>query len=135
QISISSPSVDPMDAAAALPGELPLTGGLSTQNPAQPSIGIVRLRDVATVEAGAQNYNQTCLYEGKPSGGLMVFTVPGTNALEVADAVRAKMEELRARFPDGLDYTIAYDTTPFIRESVSDVTRALLQAVALVALV
>ena len=50
-----------------------------------------------------------------------LYQLPGTNALDVADRVRAKMEELETRFPDGLDYDIAYDTTPFIRESIADV--------------
>ena len=84
---------------------------------------------------GRQNYNQSCLFDGKPSVGLGVFQLPGTNALDVADRVRAKMEELKTRFPDGLDYDIAYDTTPFIRESVADVMHTMLLASILVGLV
>ena len=64
-----------------------------------------------------------------------VYQLPGTNALDVADRVRAKMEELKTRFPDGVDYDIAYDTTPFIRESVDDVVQTLLEAVVLVGVV
>jgi multidrug efflux pump len=67
--------------------------------------------------------------------GLAVFQLPGTNALDVAEAVKAKMRELKTRFPEGLDYAIAYDTTVFIRESVADVISALLQAVAFVGVV
>ena len=67
--------------------------------------------------------------------GLSVYQRPDTNALDVADAVRKKMEELKTRFPDGLDYAIGYDTTPFIRESVQDVVITMLEAVALVGLV
>ncbi len=67
--------------------------------------------------------------------GLSVYQLPGTNALDVADRVRAKMEELKTRFPDGVDYDIAYDTTPFIRESVREVFKTLLDAVLLVGLV
>ena len=67
--------------------------------------------------------------------GLAVYQLPGTNALDVAERVQAKMEELKTRFPDGVDYQIAYDTTPFIRESVADVVRTLFEAVMLVALV
>ena len=70
-----------------------------------------------------------------PSVGLSVYQLPGTNALDVADPVRKKMEELKTRFPDGVDYDIAYDTTPFIRESVHDVVTTLLEAVVLVGLV
>ena len=76
---------------------------------------------MARVELGAQNYNQSCTFDGSPSVGLGVYQLPGTNALDVADRVRAKMKELKKRFPDGVDYDIAYDTTPFIRESVDDV--------------
>ncbi len=115
--------------------EMPTGSGISRQGPGQPSVAIVRLKDVARVQLGAQNYNQSCIFDGKPSVGLAVFQLPGTNALEVAENVRKKMAELKTRFPDGLDYSIAYDTTPFIRESVADVAHALLQAVALVGVV
>ncbi len=108
----------------AVPGG---TNGESTQ--------LVRLRDVARVELGAQNYNQACTVDGRPSVALAVYQLPGTNALDVAERVRKKMEQLKTRFPDGLDYGIYYDTTPFIRESVKDVVKTLLEAVVLVALV
>src|SRR5271170_5206491 len=84
---------------------------------------------------GAQNYNQSCTFDGKPSVGLSIYQLPGTNALDVADRVRAKMEELKTRFPDGVEYQIAYDTTPFIRESVRDVIYTLFEAVILVGIV
>src|SRR5262249_9398619 len=82
-----------------------------------------------------QNYNQTCLFDGHPAVGLSVYQLPGTNALDVADAVRKKMEELKARFPDGVEYAIGYDTTPYVRESIEDVVRTMIEAVALVGLV
>jgi multidrug efflux pump len=100
-----------------------------------PAGGVVRLKDVARLELGAQQYNQFCTFDGMPSVALGVHQLPGTNALEVAERIRKKMEELKANFPDGLDYEIAYDTTPFIRESIQDVVKTLLEAVALVALV
>ena len=98
-----------------------LLGGLR-RAPPSPSDAVVRLRDVARVELGAQNYNQ-CLHLRRPPrpSALAIYQLPGTNALDVADRVQAKMEELKTRFPDGVDYSIAYDTTPFIRESVDDV--------------
>jgi multidrug efflux pump len=102
---------------------------------AEPAAGIVRMRDVARIEMGAQNYNQACTFDGHPSVGLSIYQLPGTNALDVADRVRAKMEELKTRFPDGVDYDIAYDTTPYIRESVSEVFKTLRDAVLLVSLV
>ena len=102
----------------------------------QPSSAIVRLRDVARgIEMGAASYTQSCIFDGKPSVGLGIYQLPGTNALDVADRVRAKMEELAARFPPGLKYQIAYDTTPFIRESIDDVRTTFLEAVALVGVV
>ena len=105
------------------------------RGPGRPSFGVVRLRDVARIELGAQNYNQSCSFDGQPAVGLCVYQRPGTNALDVADAVRKKMEELKTRFPDGLAYDIGYDTTPFIRESVWDVVVTMLEAVGLVGLV
>jgi multidrug efflux pump len=103
--------------------------------PAAPSNSVVRLRDVGRVEMGALNYNQFCTFDGQPAVGLSVYQLPGTNALDVADSVRAKMEELKTRFPPGVRYTIAYDITPFIRESVDEVFNTLRDAVILVAIV
>ncbi|HTU90378.1 MAG TPA: efflux RND transporter permease subunit [Gemmataceae bacterium] len=100
-----------------------------------PSNGIVRLRDVARVERGSQQYEQSCTLDGKPSVALSIYQLPGTNALETAAGVRAKMKELKARFPEGLDYKIVYDTTPFIRQSVHEVFSTLRDAVFLVAIV
>ena len=98
----------------------------------RPSAGIVRLRDVARVELGSQQYSQSCTFDGLPSVGLAVFQLPGTNALDVSDRVKARMEELSTRFPDGVQYKIGYDITPFVRESVNDVVRTLFEAVILV---
>src|SRR6202007_2410273 len=84
---------------------------------------------------GAQNYNMSCTLDGQPSVGLSVYQLPGTNALDVADRVRAKIKELKKRFPPGLEYTIARDTTPFIRESIGEVYNTLRDAVILVAIV
>jgi multidrug efflux pump len=96
---------------------------------------IVRLKDVAKVELGALNYDQSCTLDGKPSVALSVYQLPGTNAIETADRVRSKMEQLRARFPNWVDYNIVYDTTPFIRESIDEVFVTLIHAVILVAIV
>ncbi len=79
---------------------------------------------------GALNYNQAQTFDGHHSVGIAVFQLPGTNALDVADRVKRKMAELKKRFPEGIDYQIAYDTTPFIRESVADVVKTLFEAVA-----
>ncbi|HTU90379.1 MAG TPA: efflux RND transporter permease subunit [Gemmataceae bacterium] len=112
-----------------------LSGETMGRGPGRPDAAIVRLRDIARMELGAQNYNQACLFDGKPSVGLGLYQLPGTNALDVADNVRKKMEELKTRFPDGVDYAIGYDTTPYIRESIRGVFHTLLEAVVLVGLV
>ena len=96
---------------------------------------IVRLKDVATIELGAREYDQNCTLDGQSSVALSVYQRPGSNALETARVVREKMEELKARFPSGLDYQIVYDTTPFIQESVNEVFHTLRDAVFLVAFV
>ena len=95
----------------------------------------VRLKDVGNLELGALVYNQLCTLDGHPSVALSVYQLPGSNALEVASNVRAKMAELRERFPKGIDYSIVYDTTPFIEESIQEVFHTLRDAVILVAIV
>src|SRR5437660_492432 len=96
---------------------------------------LVRLGDVANIELGAQAYDQTCTLNGQPSVALSVYQLPGSNALDTAKHVRTKMEELKNRFPDGVDYSIVYDTTPFINQSISEVFKTLRDAVILVAVV
>jgi multidrug efflux pump len=109
--------------------------GAGVSGSAPQATGIVRLRDVARVELGSQQYDQSCTLDGKPSVALSVYQLPGSNALDTAAGVYAKMRELKSRFPDGLDYKIVYDTTPFIRESVNEVFKTLRDAVILVAIV
>jgi multidrug efflux pump subunit AcrB len=96
---------------------------------------LVRLRDVAEIELGALGYDQTCTLDGNPSVALSIYQLPGSNALDVANAVREKMDELKDRFPEGVDYAIVYDTTPFINESILEVFKTLRDAVILVAVV
>jgi multidrug efflux pump len=96
---------------------------------------MIRLKDVARTELGAVAYDQVCTLDNQPSIALSVYQLPGSNALETAEEVRAKMEDLKTRFPEGVDYAIVYDTTPFIRESVNEVFISLRDAVILVAIV
>jgi len=96
---------------------------------------VVRLHDVARTELGALAYNQVCTLDTKPSVALSIYQLPGSNALEIANTVRAKMDEMKESFPEGIDYAIVYDTTPFIRESVNEVFKALRDAIILVAIV
>src|SRR3954447_5885288 len=96
---------------------------------------VTYLKDVARIELGAKSQDQTCTLDGKSSAALAIFQLPGSNALATADRVRAKMDELKTRFPGGVDYGIVYDTTPFTRESIKTVVHTLFEAFILVALV
>jgi multidrug efflux pump len=96
---------------------------------------VVRLRDVSRSELGARNQDTRCTLDGKPSVGLAIYQLPGSNALETAENIRRRVKELSARFPRGLRYDIVYDTTPFIEESVAEVFHTLRDAVILVAIV
>ena len=96
---------------------------------------MIRLRDVARIELGAMAYDQVCTLDTKPSIALSIYQLPGSNALETAAEVKVKMDDLKTRFPEGVDYAIVYDTTPFIRESVNEVFISLRDAVILVAIV
>jgi multidrug efflux pump len=96
---------------------------------------VVTLGDVASISFGGQNYGQAARYNGQPAGGLAVFLSPGNNALAVADAVKAEMAELARTLPQGVKWTIPYDTTPFITASIHEVLRTLVEAIVLVFLV
>jgi multidrug efflux pump len=95
----------------------------------------VRLRDVARIELGAQNYATSARLNGNPSTGIGVQLSPSGNALATADAVHKRMQELSQYFPQGVKYTIPFDTSRFVRISISQVAETLLEAVALVFLV
>jgi multidrug efflux pump len=100
-----------------------------------PTGQVVRMRDVSRSELGSKNQDTRCTLDGKPSVGLAIYQLPGSNALETADNIRKRMKELVVRFPHGLNYSIVYDTTPFIKESVAEVFHTLRDAVILVAIV
>src|SRR6185437_7718136 len=97
--------------------------------------GVLRIRDVARVELGAVNYDASTALDGRPTIGIAVYLQSGANALEVGKAVRAQMVELQARFPEGVNYLIPFDTTRFVQESIREVVKTLLEAAALVILV
>src|SRR6185295_15452587 len=82
---------------------------------------VTYLRDVSRTELGARNQDVLSRLDRRPSSGVAVFLLPGANALDTADGIKAKMQELELRFPKGLRYGLIYDTTPFIRESVNEV--------------
>src|SRR5437016_3482238 len=96
---------------------------------------VTYLKDVARTELGARNQDVFVRLDGKPSVGVGIFQLPGSNALDVGDGVKAKMRELETRFPKGLHYVVINDITPFIRASVHEVFITLRAAVLLVAVV
>lgn len=96
---------------------------------------MVRVRDIARVELGTERYGSNILFNGKPAAALAVRQAPGANALNTADAVKAKMSELAKYFPSGMKVIYPYDTTPFIRVAINEVVKTLFEAVLLVFLV
>ncbi|MER3356645.1 MAG: efflux RND transporter permease subunit [Hoeflea sp. D1-CHI-28] len=97
--------------------------------------GLVLLDDVARVEIGAENYATIARFNGNPASGMAISLAPGANALDTAEAVKARMEEFANFFPEGVDYVIPYDTTPFIEISIKEVVKTLFEAIGLVFLV
>ncbi len=87
------------------------------------------------IELGAKNYDVNSYLDGEPSATLAVFQLPGSNALDTAEAIRSKMDELKTRFPEGVDYRIYYDTTVFVNESIHSVIHTLIEAFILVFIV
>ncbi len=102
---------------------------------ASPDGSTVRLKDIARIELGAQDYSRNARLNGQPIAGMAVRITPGANALETALGVRAKMQELARYFPQGMDWAVPYDTTRFIELSIQEVVKTLLEAAALVVLV
>jgi HAE1 family hydrophobic/amphiphilic exporter-1 len=96
---------------------------------------MVRLKDVARIELGAQVYNVKGRMDGQPAGLMAIYQAPGTNALATVQEVRHVMEEAKKRFPAGLDYTVSLDTTRSVQEGISDIVITLLEALGLVILV
>ena len=99
---------------------------------ARPDGGIVRIADVARVELGSQLYSAFGLLDGQPSAVMAIYQLPDANAVDVAANIRARVEELSERFPEGLRAEILYDTTDFVRASIAEVVETLLIAIALV---
>ncbi|HAW26274.1 MAG: multidrug efflux RND transporter permease subunit [Gammaproteobacteria bacterium] len=135
-------------------GDLPLAEGIEINAPletrgrfstpeefasiilrATPDGSAIRLRDVARVELGAQNYTSRSELNGQPAAGLAVQLSPGANALDTAAAVKQRMRELAEGFPEDIAWTVPFDSTPFISSSIQQVVVTLLQAMALVVLV
>ena len=97
--------------------------------------GVLRLKDVARLELGAQTYDQFVTVDGKPTIGTAIFLQSGANALKVAEAVRKTMDEMAKGFPQGVTYLVPFDTTRFVVASINEVIHTLLIAAFLVLLV
>ncbi len=93
------------------------------------------LKDVARIEMSADSYSLRALLNNKRAVALPIFQLPGANALQLSTDVREKMEELKKNFPDGIDYSVVYDPTVFVRHSIEAVIHTLIEAVALVVIV
>jgi HAE1 family hydrophobic/amphiphilic exporter-1 len=102
---------------------------------AAPDGGIVRIKDVARVELGAQDYTVSSHLNGKPSAIVAVYQLPGSNAVQAADGVKKLLAEQRQRLPQGVDYTIALDTTRAVSEGIKEIIETLLIAIVLVIIV
>ncbi|HVK17009.1 MAG TPA: efflux RND transporter permease subunit, partial [Fimbriiglobus sp.] len=107
----------------------PLTGVDQTTRP------VVRLKDVARVELTARSRDINNYLDGMPGVGVAAFQLPGSNALDTADRIKARLAQMEKRFPPGVNMAVHYDTTPYIRQSVDEVYATLIDAVILVAIV
>ncbi len=97
--------------------------------------GLTRLRDVARIELGASSYGTESLLDNQPATAVVIFQMPGSNALEISDNVHKVMDNLKKNFPEDVDYRIAYDPTVFVRGSIEAVVHTLFEAILLVVLV
>ena len=95
----------------------------------------VRLKDISRIEIGTESYDSVAAYNGKPAAGLAVKLATGANALNTAEAVRKRFEELKPFFPEGVEVVYPYDTTPFVKISIEEVVKTLVEAIVLVFLV
>jgi multidrug efflux pump len=100
-----------------------------------PDGSIVRVRDVGRTELGTESYDSQVFHNGKPAAVLAIRQAAGANALETADAIRAKVEEMSRYFPPGMKAVYPYDTTPFVKVAIEEVVKTLFEAIALVFLV
>jgi len=100
-----------------------------------PDGSVVRLKDVSRIELGALTYQQRSRLNGKPACPIGIFQVPGSNAIAVADGVKKTLKELKARFPDDLDYVVALDTTLPVTEGIKEIEHTLFEAIGLVIIV
>ncbi len=102
---------------------------------ANPDGSLVRVSDVARIEMGSLNYAQEGAFNGQPAGVIAAFQLPGSNALDVASAIRATMDDLKKHFPPGMDYQVSLDTTAPVKAGIEEILITLAEAIGLVVLV
>lgn len=102
---------------------------------ANPDGSILRLKDVARIEMGAQNYDTISRFNGRATSGMAIYQLPGSNAVETAKNITARLDQLKKRFPKGLALDMTLDTTKVVTEGMKEITMTLLEALALVVLV
>lgn len=102
---------------------------------AQGPSGVLYLKDVARIELGAQNYNVASALDGQAGVAMPIFLQTGANALDTANAIKAKVEELKAKFPQGMEYNIPYDTSDFVKATIKEVFHTFGEALVLVVVV
>ena len=142
QVTTGSLGKLPQDKATAFELQLVTKGRLAKPEEfgnivlrANPDGSVVRISDVGRVELGAEQYGVTSTFDGKPAATLGIFQNPDANAVDVMNGVRETMTRLAARFPAGLHYAIALDSTEFVKEAIYEVVRTLVEAIAIVVVV
>ena len=142
QVAAGQLGAPPLPSAASFQVAINTKGRLSSEDDFRNIIiktgdygQVTRLKDVARVELGADTYALRALLDNKPAAAIPVFQRPGSNAIDVSNKVRAKMEQLKKDFPQGMDYHIVYDPTIFVRGSIHAVVHTLIEAILLVVIV
>ncbi|WP_372803071.1 efflux RND transporter permease subunit [Paracoccus seriniphilus] len=102
---------------------------------AQEDGGLVLLQDVARVEVGSESYAAEATYNGRPAAGMAISLAPGANALDTSERIKERMSEFSEFFPEGVEYVIPFDTTPFVEISIEEVVHTLIEAIVLVFIV
>jgi HAE1 family hydrophobic/amphiphilic exporter-1 len=102
---------------------------------ANPDGSVVRIGDVARVELGAKASDRFSTFNGKPAAAVGIYLAPGANAVQVADKIAATLADLKTRFPEDLDYSLVFDTSVFVKDTIHEVIKTLLEAFVLVSIV
>src|SRR3984957_1832057 len=142
QVAAGQLGAPPLPSAAEFQVAINAKGRLTTEDDFRSIIiktgaagQVTRLKDVARVELGADTYALRALLDSEAAAAIPIFQRPGSNAIAISELVRAKMQELKRDFPQGVDYQIVYDPTVFVRGSIHAVVHTLLEAILLVVLV